>query len=659
MTGVPSIATLIARRAACACALALLAVVLLLAAPPVAGQSLSSNANLSSLSILGTDVAGFNAGTTSYTLDLDAPEGPATVAAVAADTGASVAYSPADADSDTAGHQAVLNEGRNTVSVTVTAEDGTTRKTYTVTVNVSDALDSAGTTALATVDPGGRNNAAIQYRGSVRSAGDEDWIRVGLEAGQMYRFALKGSYRSASRTLDVPIIAGLYDKDGNYIDGTFDVATICDHRGEQCNARMHYLPPAGTGGDHYLRVRGFDDQSGTYALRVLAVPDDTQPDNASTSGEIAVGASVAATINYHGDVDWFQATLEAGAQYVATIQRRSSDWPLTLPSVSVYDANVEQVAVSYQDSTRRQAIFTAAEDGAYYVAAQGRFGRTGRYTLGLRFSSFAITGATVVGQTLIAETSGIADADGVTNASYSYQWIRVDGDTETDIGGATGRTYTLTEDDVGKSIRVRATFRDDAGKDETRVSAVTGPVRVAVTVSWGSSSYTAVERAPGVTVTVKLSADPKAPLTVPIKVERQDGAGTADYSGVPDSVTFDSNSQTDGSDRPFETFTVTAQQDGDHDDESISLSFGTLPVGVTAGSQAAATVELHDLVREVPDHWLLVPEGLGAGGGGRRRVPAVVRHLRQTQPRLVRHRRLQHLRAERRIQWTCTGPGPQ
>ena len=110
-----------------------------------------------------------------------------------------------------------MNEGRNTVSVTVTAEDGTTEKTYTVTVNVSDAVDDIGTTALATVDPGGQNNPAIHYRGSIRSAREVDWIRVRLEADQMYRFALKGSYQNDSRTLDLPIISGLYDADGNNI----------------------------------------------------------------------------------------------------------------------------------------------------------------------------------------------------------------------------------------------------------------------------------------------------------------------------------------------------------------------------------------------------------------------------------------------------------
>ena len=80
-----------------AAALALLAVGLLLTVSPVAAQT-SDNANLSSLSILGTGVTGFSANTTSYTVNLDTPEGPATVAAAAEDTSASVAHVGADVD---------------------------------------------------------------------------------------------------------------------------------------------------------------------------------------------------------------------------------------------------------------------------------------------------------------------------------------------------------------------------------------------------------------------------------------------------------------------------------------------------------------------------------------------------------------------------------
>ena len=65
-----------------------------------------------------------------------------------------------------------------------------------------------------------------------------------------------------------------------------------------------------------------------------------------------------------------------------------------------------------------------------------------------------ISGTVRVGETLTADVTGIADEDGLTNAVFSYQWARNDGATNTDIQGATASTYTLTEDDEGKTITV-------------------------------------------------------------------------------------------------------------------------------------------------------------------------------------------------------------
>ena len=42
-----------------------------------------------------------------------------------------------------------------------------------------------------------------------------------------------------------------------------------------------------------------------------------------------------------------------------------------------------------------------------------------------------ISGTARAGETLTADTSGITDTDGLTNVSYSYQWIRSDGITDT------------------------------------------------------------------------------------------------------------------------------------------------------------------------------------------------------------------------------------
>ena len=84
----------------------------------------------------------------------------------------------------------------------------------------------------------------------------------------------------------------------------------------------------------------------------------------------------------------------------------------------------------------------------------------------------AITGTARVGQTLTASTSGITDADGLTNVSYVYRWIRLDSDgmmNPTDIG-TDASTYTLVAADVGKKIQVGVSFQDDSDNDEELTS---------------------------------------------------------------------------------------------------------------------------------------------------------------------------------------------
>ena len=81
-----------------------------------------------------------------------------------------------------------------------------------------------------------------------------------------------------------------------------------------------------------------------------------------------------------------------------------------------------------------------------------------------------IVGTVEVGETLTVDTSGISDADGLTNVSYSYQWVSYDGNSYTDIQGATDSTYTLVPADEGKAFKVRVSFTDDAGFRESLTS---------------------------------------------------------------------------------------------------------------------------------------------------------------------------------------------
>ena len=83
-----------------------------------------------------------------------------------------------------------------------------------------------------------------------------------------------------------------------------------------------------------------------------------------------------------------------------------------------------------------------------------------------------ISGTAQVGESLTASTSDIADANGLANASFTYQWLADDAD----ISGATGSSYTLVAADVGKAIKVTVSFTDDAGNEESVTSAATAAV---------------------------------------------------------------------------------------------------------------------------------------------------------------------------------------
>ena len=134
-----------------------------------------------------------------------------------------------------------------------------------------------------------------------------------------------------------------------------------------------------------------------------------------------------------------------------------------------YLVQVSLVSGYPEDARTASATFTTPEapQPTVAVATQSSTPDTGLPT---------ISGTVLVEQTLTAVTTGIADEDGLNNVSYSYQWVRSDSGTDTEIAGATGSTYTLISADVGKTIKVRVFFTDDANNQETLTSAATATV---------------------------------------------------------------------------------------------------------------------------------------------------------------------------------------
>ena len=162
------------------------------------------------------------------------------------------------------------------------------------------------------------------------------------------------------------------------------------------------------------------------------------------------------------------------------------------------------------------------------------------------------------------------------------------GDTQVDIN------FTATQDtlnDDGESVKL--SFGNtlptgvSAGNTDEAVVTITDDDVPSVEVSFEQGTYT-VDEGSLVTVKVTLNADPERIVTIPITTTDQDGASRSDYSGVPASITFNAgDTQVD--------INFTATQDTLNDDgESVKLTLGNLPAGVSAGNTDEAVVTITD-----------------------------------------------------------------
>ena len=180
-----------------------------------------------------------------------------------------------------------------------------------------------------------------------------------------------------------------------------------------------------------------------------------------------------------------------------------------------------------------------------------------------------------------------------TDGDYPETWIDIpsSGQNSSSDGDGSNRTgYTVTGLVGGQvhTFQVRTSFSIDASDPSDEATATP---RSAV-VSFGAESYS-VDEGGTVAVTVQLDAAPGREVVVPVSAAGAGGATTpgetgADWSGVPENVTF-------GATDTAITFALTATDDTDVETgESVALSFGTLPAGVTAGAPASATVTIVD-----------------------------------------------------------------
>ena len=164
----------------------------------------------------------------------------------------------------------------------------------------------------------------------------------------------------------------------------------------------------------------------------------------------------------------------------------------------------------------------------------------------------AISGRAQVAEVLTASTDGITDANGLIGVSYGYQWIRVDGATETDIAGATSMTYTPVAADEGKQVRVKVTFRDDSGNAEALTS---GPYPASGGIATANNPATG-------DLTISGRAQVAEELTAELDVVDDDGLVNA--SNSYQWILVDGATETDIAGATLNTYTPVAADEGKH-----------------------------------------------------------------------------------------------
>ena len=337
-----------------------------------------------------------------------------------------------------------------------------------------------------------------------------------------------------------------------------------------------------------VRVTFIDDAGNAETLTSAAValdPDDYTMNaiwEVGTHGVISVGGSATGVVEVPGDRDFFAVNLSKGQTYRIDVAGHSDADALEqvrLHGVFIYAEELE-CSGAYDDPGVTTYVLTAQHSQLYSVAVGAEGDGTGGYRVSVAESDDtgagcdtapvaaaqaantpstgapAISGAAQVGETLTADTTGIADEDGLTNASFSYQWLADDAD----IAGATGATYTPTDSDAGKTITVQVSFSDDAGNEETLTSEPTDAVEPETKEAKAPNNP--ATGAPTLSGTAQVGEKLTADLS-----------GIADEDGL-DSVTFAYRWQSDSADISGATDATYTLADSDEGKAvSVTVSF--------------------------------------------------------------------------------------
>ena len=360
-------------------------------------------------------------------------------------------------------------------------EDGLKRAVFTYQwlandVEISDATDSSYT--VTATDEGNPIHVRVTF---TDDAGNEETLTSNPVVAATFNSIATGA----------PTISGTTQV-GQIL--TASTSDISDSDGlDNANFTYQWISNDGTEDSHIQNATGStytvgaDDEGRTIKVRVSFADDrgnhetltstataavTARPNSAATgapaiSGTAQVGQMLTASTSDISDNDGlgnanfsYQWLSNDGTSYSNISGASSSTYTL----VESDEGKTIKVRVTFTDDGGTHETVTSTATAA--VTASPNSAATGAPT---------ISGTAQVGQMLTASTSDISDSDGLDNANFTYQWLADD----TDITDATGSTYTLAAADEEKTVKVRVSFTDDRGHQETLTSTATAAVTAA------------------------------------------------------------------------------------------------------------------------------------------------------------------------------------
>ena len=254
--------------------------------------------------------------------------------------------------------------------------------------------------------------------------------------------------------------------DGVSVSGSSVILTLGSAVASGATVTVSYTVPTDAAASRILDETGNAAASfnGEPVANNTPPPGNTPATGAPTiSGTAQVGKTLTASTSAIDDADGLD-NVGYSYQWLANGADIAGATSSSYTLVEADKGKTIQVKVSFRDDRNNPETLTSAATAA--VEPRPNSPATGAPT---------ISGTAQVGETLTVDTSDIDDADGMSGAVFSYQWLA----NGADVAGATSDTYTPVADDVDKAIKVKVSFRDDRNHQESLTSEATAAVTAA------------------------------------------------------------------------------------------------------------------------------------------------------------------------------------